>query len=840
LGVVPYSIDGPISQIGRQQIMTAMTTWSNVAPVRFVQRTNEADFITFNIRNDQCFSQVGRVGSGQLVGCEFPIIPVVATGSRLAFERQGDEGQVDCVFVGIDGAVYVMWTVAPAVWANPVRLTSPGIAPAGAPVALHHQGGPNQLDAVFVDSNGVVNVMWVVGMGAWQGPVGLTPPNTAPPGAPVALHYQVSDHQLDAVFVDNNGVVNVMWVIDGGAWQGPVGLTPPNTAPPAAPVALENQIGPQQLDAVFVDRNGVVNVMWVVDAGAWQGPVGLTLPNTAPPGTPIALHHQTGPQQLDAVFVDGNGVVNVMWVVDAGVWQGPVGLTSPNAAPPGGPVTLVNQGGPNQLDALFVNGNGVINVMWVVDAGAWQGPVGLTPPNTAPIGAPVGIAEHPGGLLEAFVVSTSNVPSTISVSGLQAWSNVTQIGAGFGTSAIIHELGHALGLFHEHQRPDRNSFVTYNAGNVLAGKQGDFNIPPQAQPLGRYDYASIMHYSSSAFSAPGMGPTLVPPAGVVIGNAAGPSAEDAQVVRYVYGRVTVPGGRLDAEFQVSDQQLTVAFSDVFGGVSVMWVVGTAVWEPPVQIALPASPMPPGTRVALHHQASMNQLDAVFVDGNGVVNVMWVVGMGVWQGPVGLTPLNTAPPGAPVALHHQIGSQQLDAVFVDNNGVVNVMWVVDAGVWQGPVGLTPPNTAPPGAPVALHHQIGSQQLDAVFVDNNGVVNVMWVVDAGVWQGPVGLTPPNTAPPGAPVALHHQIGSQQLDAVFVDNNGVVNVMWVVDAGAWQGPVGLTPPNTAPPGAPVALHHQVSAHQLDAVFVDNNGVVNVMWVVDAGAWQGPVGIS
>ena len=335
LGVVPYSIDGPISQIGRQQITTAMTRWSSVVPVRFVERANESDFITFNIRNDECFSRVGRAGGGQLVGCEFPITPVVAQGSPLAFERQGAE-QVDCVFVGTDGAVYVMWTVAPAVWSNPVA---------------------------------------------------LTPPNTAPPGAPVALHHQ---------------------------------------------------------------------------------------------------------------------------------------------------------GGPNQLDALFVDGNGVVNVMWIVDGGVWQGPARLTPPNTAPPGAPVGIAAHASDLLEAFVVSVSNVPSTISVQGLQAWSGVSQIGLGFGTAAIVHELGHALGLHHEHQRQDRGSFVTYNAANVQAGQQDNFDIPPQAQPLGRYDYGSIMHYSSGAFSAPNMGPTLVPLAGVTIGNATLPSAEDAQVVGYVYGRVSSP------------------------------------------------------------------------------------------------------------------------------------------------------------------------------------------------------------------------------------------------------------------------------------------------------------
>jgi hypothetical protein len=838
LGVVPFAIDGPISELGRQQIDAAMTTWSAVAQVRFVERTNETDYITFNIQNDQCFSKVGRVGGAQWVGCEFPIIPVVAQGTALAFERQGPE-QVDTVFIGTDGAAHVMWTVAPAVWSSPVGLTPPNLAPPGAPVALHHQGGPNQLDALFVDNDGVVNVMWVVGFEVWQGPVGLTPPNTAPPGAPIALHHQVGPQQLDAVFVDGNGVVNVMWVIDGGTWQGPVGLTPPNTAPPGAPVTLHYQGGPQQLDAVFVDGNGVVNVMWVIDGGTWQGPVGLTPPNTAVPGSRVALHHQVGPQQLDAVFIDPNGVVNVMWVIDGGTWQGPVGLTPPNAAPPGAPVTLHYQGGTDQLDALFVDGNGVINVMWVVGGGTWQGPVGLTPPNTATPGAPVGIAEHPGDLLEAFVVSASNVPSTITVRGLQPWSTVSQIGSGFGTAAIVHELGHALGLFHEHQRPDRNAFVTYNSGNVLAGKEHNFDIPAESQPLGPYDHDSIMHYSAGAFSAPNMGPTLVPPAGVTIGNAAVPSAEDARVVQYVYGRVSAAGAHLHAAHQTNDQQLTVAFADVFGGVSVMWVVGAGVWDPPVQLALPAN-VAPGTPVTLHHQGGPDQLDAVFIDGNGVVNVMWVIGGGVWQGPVGLTPPNTAPPGAPVALHYQGGPQQLDAVFVDGDGVVNVMWVIGGGTWQGPVGLTPPNTAPPGAPVALHHQVGPHQLDALFVDRNGVVNVMWVIDGGVWQGPVGLTTPDTAPPGAAVALHHQHSAHQLDALFVDGNGVVNVMWVIDGGTWQGPVGLTPPNTAPPGAPVTLHYQGGPQQLDAVFVDAHGVVNVMWVIDGGVWQGPVGLT
>jgi hypothetical protein len=44
----------------------------------------------------------------------------------------------------------------------------------------------------------------------------------------------------------------------------------------------------------------------------------------------------------------------------------------------------------------------------------------------------------------------------------------------------------------------------------------------------------------------------------------------------------------------------------------------------------------GGRIALAHQGSMNQLDALFVDPHGAVHVMWAVGGGKWQGPVPLT------------------------------------------------------------------------------------------------------------------------------------------------------------------------------------------------------------
>lgn len=843
-GEVPFVIDGPLSNAGRQNIRAAMAMWTSATPVTFVERRDEEDYVKFNLANDACFSNVGRLGGEQRIGCDFPIEPVFVLGSPLRFERQADV-QVTSVFAGSTGALHVMWTVAPLTWASPVQLTGPNVVPAGAPVALHHQGSPNQLDALFVDTNGVVNVMWVNGLDAWQGPVGLTPANAAQPGAPIALHHQVDQNQLDALFVDTRGAINVMWVIGGDIWQGPVALTAPNVAPPGAPIALSHQVDQNQLDVVFVDVNGAINVMWVTGGGAWQGPVALTAPNTAPPGAPVALHHQVNEGQLDVVFVDVSGAVNVMWVIGGGAWQGPVALTAPNTAPPGAPVTLCNQGGPDQLDALFIDTAGAINVMWVVGGGVWNGPVRLTPVASAFPGSEVGVADHQGGTLEAVVIAAGNVPSSIFVQGLQNWSALSAIGSGFGVVAIAHELGHALGLFHEHARQDRNAFVTFNPGNVIPANLSDFQIPPKSQPLGRYDYASLMHYGPGAFSAPGAGPTLQPPPappGVVIvfGNAVAPSATDAQAVSYIYGRVAAAGSPLSALHQASSEQLSVVFADAFGGVSVMWVTGRGVWEVPVQIAMPSNLIPPGGNVRLHHQGGIDQLDALFVDGIGAINVMWVNGLNAWQGPVGLTAPNIAPPGAPIALHHQIDQNQLDAVFVDVNGAINVMWVVGGGAWQGPVALTPPNVAPPGAQIALHHQVNQNQLDALFVDVNGAVNVMWVLGAGAWQGPVALTPPKAAPPGAQIALHHQVNENQLTAVFSDAAGAVSVMWVIGGEAWQGPVRVSVPNTAPPGALVSLAHQNGPQQLDAVFVDVAGAVNVMWVADGGVWQGPVSLT
>lgn len=67
---------------------------------------------------------------------------------------------------------------------------------------------------------------------------------------------------------------------------------------------------------------------------------------------------------------------------------------------------------------------------------------------------------------------------------------------------VIHELGHALGVFHEQNRPDRDKHVTINWDNIEPANKFNFYKlkENQVNSFGtEYDYRSIMHYGTTAF-----------------------------------------------------------------------------------------------------------------------------------------------------------------------------------------------------------------------------------------------------------------------------------------------------------------------------------------------------
>lgn len=76
-----------------------------------------------------------------------------------------------------------------------------------------------------------------------------------------------------------------------------------------------------------------------------------------------------------------------------------------------------------------------------------------------------------------------------------------------GVGAVRHEIGHAVGLLHEHSRTDRDDHISINWANVAQGKESQFYTYVlrgiAGIDWGPYDIDSLMHYGSF------MGATLV-------------------------------------------------------------------------------------------------------------------------------------------------------------------------------------------------------------------------------------------------------------------------------------------------------------------------------------------
>jgi astacin len=181
---------------------------------------------------------------------------------------------------------------------------------------------------------------------------------------------------------------------------------------------------------------------------------------------------------------------------------------------------------------------------------------------------------------EAFYVRFVNTtsPGTCSsyIGNIHAAGQAITFGAYCSTGNAIHEIGHAIGLYHEHTREDRNTFVRINTDNITASAIGNFNQAITASDdLGAYDYGSIMHYGAYAFSSNGLMTIETIPAGIAIGQRNGLSAGDIAGVRIMYP--TTPVTTTTAVTVASNpagRQLVVDGVPVTAPATFQWLAGS--------------------------------------------------------------------------------------------------------------------------------------------------------------------------------------------------------------------------------------------------------------------------
>jgi astacin len=120
-----------------------------------------------------------------------------------------------------------------------------------------------------------------------------------------------------------------------------------------------------------------------------------------------------------------------------------------------------------------------------------------------------------------------------------------------GEGTVIHELGHALGLFHEQSRSDRDEHVEVHWDNIEEGREHNFETYIEqsyggGRDIGEYDFDSLMHYPSWAFAKEAGLHTITRKDGSEIPYATALSAGDVATLGELYPAAVGPSSQCDA------------------------------------------------------------------------------------------------------------------------------------------------------------------------------------------------------------------------------------------------------------------------------------------------------
>lgn len=108
-------------------------------------------------------------------------------------------------------------------------------------------------------------------------------------------------------------------------------------------------------------------------------------------------------------------------------------------------------------------------------------------------------------------------------------------GVNFPPGSLIHETCHALGIYHETGRPNRDNYIKIHFTNLMDGWAAEYNQPVGALSIASYDYCSIMHYPTTGGAKAGTKAfTVLHETTCTVGQRDGLSPKDIQTIKRIY------------------------------------------------------------------------------------------------------------------------------------------------------------------------------------------------------------------------------------------------------------------------------------------------------------------
>lgn len=102
-----------------------------------------------------------------------------------------------------------------------------------------------------------------------------------------------------------------------------------------------------------------------------------------------------------------------------------------------------------------------------------------------------------------------------SSSGSDGWAHIGYQGGRqtisldqyISVASVIHEMGHTVGLYHEHSRKDRDQYISIQWNNIQSGQAYNFNMYNSGTDIGPFNINSVMMYWPNSYSKNGL-PTI--------------------------------------------------------------------------------------------------------------------------------------------------------------------------------------------------------------------------------------------------------------------------------------------------------------------------------------------